>query len=236
MVAVVIEWRRLALRTGSAAELLQEGVELLDSMAADPTPTLRWYRSSDAALVLGRGQQAVHFRAGDLPVVGRFSGGGAVLMDDGLLSLDVIVPTDHPLLQGSLSAPFERIGNAWAEALSGVGVPDLDVHRGPSTTPLRVSERDRLLAAICYATLGRGEVTSGGRKIVGLAQRRRRHGALIQCGLLRHWNPAPLLLALDANPADEQILSAAAGLDDLLDHAPDDDAVMRAVERTVVGE
>lgn len=224
------------MKAGPATALLQEGVEILDSLAHDPVPTLRWYRSSDTALVLGRGQQAVHFRAGDLPVVGRFSGGGAVLMDGGLLSLDVIVPTDHPLLEGSLSAPFERIGSAWAEALSSAGVPDLDVHRGPSTTPRRGSARDRLLAAICYATLGRGEVTSGGRKIVGLAQRRRRHGALIQCGLLRHWDPAPLLRALDADPADQQILSAAAGLDDLLDQAPDDAAVMRAVERAVVGE
>lgn len=169
-------------------------------------------------------------------MVGRFSGGGAVLMDEGLLSLDVIVPTGHPLLDGGLSEPFERIGMAWADALRAVGVPAVHVHRGPSTTPRRASERDRLLAAICYATLGRGEVTTGGRKIVGLAQRRRRHGALIQCGLLRRWDPAPLLRALDADVADEQILGAATGLDDLIDDPPDDDTVMSAVERALVGE
>jgi lipoate-protein ligase A len=220
----------LPLHTAGAEELLAAGVAMLDSLADDPQPTLRWYRSTDAALVLGRGQHARLFAGADLPVVGRFSGGGAVLMDDGLLSLDVLVPAGHPLLDGDLSAPFERIGEAWAAALVELGVPDVVVHRGPATTPRRASERDRLIAAICYATLGRGEVTSGGRKIVGLAQRRRRPGALIQCGLLRRWHPEPLLRALGAAVDDEQIRTAAAGLEDFLPSPPSDERIMTAVE------
>ena len=208
---------------------------LLDAQAEHPQPTLRWYRPTDAALVLGRGQRADLFDASELPVLGRFSGGGAVLLDDGMLSLDVIVPTGHPLLAGDLSAPFERVGQVWAHALSALGVPGVAVHRGPSTTPRKVSDRDRLLAAICYATLGRGEVTSNGRKIVGLAQRRRRHGALLQCGLLRRWQPAALLRALGADAADEQISTAAVGLDELVTNPPSDAHIIGAVEQALTG-
>lgn len=227
-------WRRLPLTTGPCEALLAQGVQLLDGIDGR-TPILRWYRPADAAIVVGRGQQAEWFAAADVAVISRFSGGGAVLMDDGLLSLDIIVPRGHPLLEGDLTAPFVRIGSAWAGALSMLGVPAVAMHEGASTTPRPGSERERLVAAICYATLGRGEITSSGRKIVGLAQRRRRPGALIQCGLLRRWQPQPLLRALGAADDDEQILAAAAGIDDFLVDAPSDDAIMSAVEESLNG-
>lgn len=223
-------WRRVPLTTGSCEELLADGPRLLDGLDGDPRPVLRWYRPTDVAIVLGRGQQAAAFAGADVPVLGRFSGGGAVLMDDGLLSLDVVLPTGHPLLSGDISTPFLRVGQAWADALGALDVPEVAMHRGAGTASRRGSERDRLLASICYATLGRGEVTSGGRKILGLAQRRRRPGVLIQCGLLRRWQPEPLLRALDAPADDRQIILAAAGLDELMDTPPADGAVIAAVE------
>ncbi|MDP9389628.1 MAG: hypothetical protein M3Q48_17360, partial [Actinomycetota bacterium] len=51
-------------------------------------------------------------------------------------------------------------------------------------------------AMVCFAGLGPGEVTVGGRKVVGLAQRRTREGALFQCALPLAWDPVPLLAAL----------------------------------------
>ena len=219
----------MPIERGPAEELLARGVALLDDMQHNPRPVLRWYRSTDVAVVVGRGQQVIAFANTDLPVVGRFSGGGAVLMDEGLLSLDVILPAGHPLLEGDLGMPFERVGDAWAEALRQFGVPDLATHRGPATANRKGSERQRLLAAICYATLGRGEVTSAGRKIVGLSQRRRRHGALLQCGLLRRWSPAPLVEALGAT-VDDDVVNAAIGIDEFLDHPPTDDQIATAVE------
>ena len=213
---------------GPAEQLLAAGVALLDSMEPGSRPVLRWYRCTDVAVVLGRGQQAAAFAGTDLPVIGRFSGGGAVLMDDGLLSFDVVLPAGHPLLAGDLTAPFERIGDAWATALAVLGVPDVAVHRGPATAKRRGTEKEQLLAAICYATLGMGEVTSAGRKIVGLSQRRRRQGALIQCGLLRRWDPQPLVQALGAS-ADDDIVRAAIGIDEFLDDPPTDEEIAGAV-------
>ena len=234
-----VTWRTIPLVTGEAEQLLRDGVALLDALDGDPTPVLRWYRSTAPALVLGRGQSERLVVDSSLPVVTRFSGGGAVLMDGGLLSLDIIVPAEHPLLEGDLIAPFGRVGAAWAAALRSLGIEGIEVHDGPATARRRGTPREQLLAAICYATLGHGEVTAGGRKVVGLAQRRRRPGALIQCGLLRRWRPQPLIAALGADAEEAAVIGAAVGLDDLLDgtasFVPDDTPVMAAVESALHG-
>lgn len=234
-------WRVLPLEVDAPAALLDRGVALLDGLTADPVPTLRWYRSTSTAVVLGRGQAPlVAGHSPDVEVLTRFSGGGAVLMDPSLLALDVLLPTGHPWLDGDLGAVFPRVGRLWADALHDLGVDGATVHDGPATARRRGDARERLLAAVCYATLGRGEVLVGGRKIVGLAQRRRRPGALVQCGLLRRWDPAPLLAALGGDPGDPVVLGAAVGLDEVLagvaaarNRVPggrvDDQAVMRAV-------
>lgn len=225
-------WRVRGTDRGDAATLLAGGLQLLDELAHDPVPTLRWYRATESALVLGRGQGAVTVAPTDgLAVVSRHSGGGAVLLDPHLLSLDVLVPVGHPWLAGDdLGAVFGHVGRAWAGALRRVGVAEVAVHEGPATARRRGSPRERLLAAVCYATLGRGEVTAGGRKLVGLSQRRRRQGALVQCGLLERWAPGPLLGALGADVDDAEIHHAAVGLHDLLDQSVTEAQVRAAVE------
>jgi lipoate-protein ligase A len=229
-----VEWRVLPLVVDEPAALLRQGAAALDAMADDPTPTLRWYRASSPALVLGRGQAPI-VATPALTVVTRSTGGGAVLMDSGLLSLDVLLPSGHPLLDGEVGAVFARVGEAWGRALTDLGVPDISVHRAAATAQRRGTARQQLLAAICYATLGRGEVLCRRRKLVGLAQRRRRPGALVQCGLLRRWGPGPLLAAFGGDTADVEVVGHAAGLDELVDDAPDDQAVMSAVQRRLAG-
>jgi lipoate---protein ligase len=228
-------WRVVPLETGAPRDLLERSAALLDAAARDGVPTLRWYRASSPAVVLGRGQRDVPVAADDMDVVDRHSGGGAVLLTPDILALDVAVPMGHPLLDGDVSSAFLPVGRAWCEALTDLGVPDLVVHDGPAQATRRGDARQRLLAAVCYATLGRGEVAAGGRKLVGLSQRRRRAGALVQCGLLRRWDPAPLLTALGADPRAEEIAAAALGLDDLLDDAPADDTIVRVVSARLAG-
>lgn len=225
------DWRVLPFETGDAQALLDRGAALLEGLADDPVPTLRWYRSATPAVVLGRGQGdlGAEIAARGLTVVTRYSGGGAVLLDRDLLSLDVLVPSGHPWLDGGPGAIFGPVGESWAEALRALGVPDVAVHRDAGAARRRGDARQRLLAAVCYATLGRGEVTAGGRKIVGLAQRRRRPGALVQAGLLRRWRPARLLTALGADPDDPDIAASAAGLDELVHPPPTDAQLMEHV-------
>jgi lipoate---protein ligase len=229
--AATTDWRVLPAEHDEPARLLERGVALLDAIEDDPVPTLRWYTSTSTAIVLGRGQRRVAVRAPDgIHTVMRSSGGGAVLMDPGLLSLDVLLPHDDPWLDGDLATVFGHVGRAWAKALTDLGVPGPTVHEGPSTTPRTTTPRGALTAAVCYASMGRGEVEVGGRKLVGLAQRRRRQGALVQCGLLRAWDPSPLLTALGARPDDPDIAGAAVGLAELLPAPPDTATIMTAVE------
>lgn len=224
----------MPLAEGEPSTLLADGLALFDRLAADPRPVLRPYRSDRTAIVLGRGQ-AHDLAATSTPsveVLTRASGGGAVLMDPHLVSLDVLVPAGHPLLgrAGDLGAVFLEVGRAWAEALTPLGVPDLAVFIAAAAARRRGTPRERLLAAVCYATLGRGEVTTGGRKLVGLAQRRRRPGALVQCGLLRRWSPGALLAALGGDPDDAEVHAAAVGLDETAaGNVSDEEVVARVV-------
>ena len=65
---------------------------------------------------------------------------------------------------------------------------------------------------ICFAGIGPGEVTVDGRKVVGLAQRRTRAGALFQCAALLRWDPAEMvrLVGGDADAVPELARVAAA--------------------------
>lgn len=224
--------RLLGLDTGPAETLLARSLALLDELVERPVPALRWYRADTPALVLGRGQQDP-VGAG-LVVVRRGSGGGAVLMDADLLSLDVLLPAAHPLAGQDLGRAYLVVGHAWRRAMEDLGVTDLAVHEGAGTARRLGSERERVLASVCFATCGRGEVLAGGRKLVGLAQRRRRAGTLVQCGLLLRWRPAPLLAALGADPDDPEVAAAAVGLADLLAVPPGAAAIVEAVERRML--
>lgn len=219
----------LGLERGTAGDLLARSTELLAEAGRDGRARLRWYVPTDAAVVLGRGQR----EARDVPDhvrLQRPSGGGAVLMDDDLLSLDVVLPTGHPwLAEADLSAVFDHVGEAWAAAMADLGVPDVAVHRGPATASRLGPPDRRPLAEVCYASLGRGEVTTGGRKLVGLSQRRRREGALIQCGVHHVWKPAALIEALGVEAAADEIGRAAVGLDEILPSPASDTSIIRAV-------
>jgi hypothetical protein len=47
--------------------------------------------------------------------------------------------------------------------------------------------RSEWSSRVCFAGTGAGEVLAGGRKVIGISQRRSRNGARFQCALYRHW-------------------------------------------------
>ncbi len=173
---------------------------------------------TSTAVVLGSTQPESVLVPGT-PAVRRRSGGGAVLMEPGgLVWIDVFVPAGDLLWEVDVGRAFAWLGHAWAGAL-GAGAT---VHDGPLlTTPW-----SRL---VCFAGLGPGEVTVAGAKVVGMAQRRTRAGALFQCAALREWHPERLLDRLAIDPDDRRravqtLAAVAAGMDvdpqDLLDRLP----------------
>lgn len=168
------------------------------------------HRVDGPALVLGSTQRdevvdhAAAAAAG-VAVVRRRSGGGAVLVEPGgVVWVDVVVPPDDPLWDDDVGRAAHWVGEAWARAVAVGGRDGAVVHRGG----LVATPWSRL---VCFGGLGPGEVTLAGRKVVGVAQRRTRHGARFQGAALLRWEPAALvgLLALDDRARAEAVADLA---------------------------
>jgi lipoate---protein ligase len=179
----------------------------------EPAPRELWWPEITApALVLGSSQPEHHVdheaceRAG-VAVVRRRSGGGAVLLVPGEVTwLDVIVPPGSAGWSDDVHGPMVWLGRHLAavldELLDGPAVTGADppaddgrqavraravsVHDGPMETT-------RWSSTVCFDGVGAGEVLLGGRKLVGISQRRTRHAARLQCCWYSRYDPARLV-------------------------------------------
>lgn len=168
-----------------------------------PSPAERavWvHEVTRPALVLGSAQRddvvdTAAAAAAGCEVVRRRSGGGAVLLvPDEVLWVDVVLPRGDPHWVDDVGRSMGWLGVVWSRAL---GRGD-EVHGGPMVhTPWS--------SLVCFAGLGPGEVVRGGRKLVGISQRRTRESARFQCALYRRWDPAALaaLVALTAGEREQ---------------------------------
>jgi lipoate---protein ligase len=201
---------RIEARVGPAADLHAAW----PSVVADPrTRAVAVCRPTAPAVVLGSTQStdvvdASAAAAAGLDVLRRRSGGGAVLVLPGDPAwVDVWVPTGDERSSPDVTRAFGWLGETWARALRSLGLRDVAVQgAGPGACT-------RWSTLVCFGGIGAGEVTAGGRKVVGLSQRRNRHGAWFHGACLVHWDPDPLLavLAVDAGERD----AARAGLGDV---------------------
>lgn len=188
---------------GSAGELHARSIQ-------DPPRRALWLLEVERpALVLGSTQgdgvaNSAAAAARGIEIVRRRSGGGAVLLVPGEpLWVDAIVPAGDPLWDEDVGRAAHWFGRAWAGALADLGV-QADVHTGPLL-------RRPWSELVCFAGLGPGEVTVGGRKLVGVSQRRTRAVARLQAVVLRRWEPAELaeMLALSASEREELVAALA---------------------------
>lgn len=180
-----------------------------------------------SALVLGSTQRPASVDAealarSGLDLVRRRSGGGAVLVTpDDPLWVDVDLARADPRWDDDVTASFAWLGAAWAGALGELGL-DVTVHAGPY-------EPGRWGGLVCFAGRGPGEVFLGGRKVVGIAQRRTRAGARFQSALARRWDPGPLVELLVAPDRRAEARSALADVAGGVDVEPE--AVLSALAR-----
>ncbi len=172
-----------------------------------PEPARReiWQHDVTApALVLGSTQDPSVVDAGacrraGVEVVRRRSGGGAVLLVPGDVTwIDVIVPAGSAGWSDDVHGPMVWLGHHLADVIGTQTGADavtaaggLTVHDGA----MRSTAWSRL---ICFDGVGAGEVLLGGRKLVGISQRRTRHAARLQCCWYSSHRSDPLVELLDA--------------------------------------
>lgn len=146
----------------------------------------RWCEVDAPALVVGSAQREttidkVACARRSIDVVRRRSGGGAVLTWPAeLIWFDVVVPAGDRLWDDDIGRSMWWFGDVWAAALQSCGLDGVDVHRGPLQHSLWSS-------IVCFEGLGAGEVTIGGRKAVGISQRRTRQWAWMQASVHVRW-------------------------------------------------
>ena len=147
-------------------------------------PVLRFYSWQPYTLSLGRHQEfggaaARRARERGIPVVRRDTGGRAVFHAREL-TYSVIIPREHPLAQLGLQPLYRLLNSALLSGLAELGVP---VARETRRVDLR-QHYQQPTAAVCFSTPVETEVTVGGRKLVGSAQRRFQQGVLQHGSLL----------------------------------------------------
>jgi lipoate-protein ligase A len=157
-------------------------------------PTLRLYRWSEPTISLGYFQKHVDFEqlpapAGDLPVVRRTTGGGAILHDIEW-TYAIALPSGHDLIATRPTALYDRVHEAIIATLGLLNIPacrsgisdDSAAHRGPF---------------FCFERRHCLDVVIGKEKLAGSAQRRTaqsllQHGSIMIGNRFRQHHVAAL--------------------------------------------
>lgn len=165
-------------------------------------PQWRVWCYEQPAVVLGCSQRATYEHLQALPggppleVLLRESGGGAVLTGHWLLGLSLALPVGHAWLGQGLLESYRHLGQLCVDTLDDVGVPAqlLPPAAIPSTQTGLAARGLPVLDWACFGNLSPWEVVdTQGRKLVGLAQRRRQTGVLLVAGVLLNDPPWELL-------------------------------------------
>lgn len=230
------QWRSLPFLVAPAARQLAAGEALLAGLAEQRGPVLRWYATPAPALVLGTSQPphaADQSACANMGVTlhRRASGGTAVLLAPGFLMLDIALPKEHRLHLGNVTESYQWLGAVWVAALERVGLPARPIPIAEARADTQAL--DPPLRHACFGGRSPYEVLVAERKLVGLSQVRRRHGALLQAGLYLSRSPLDVanLLAL---PAAERVLlterlaERVATLEELFPTPPDAPTMMSA--------
>lgn len=151
-------------------------------------PRFRVWTYGAPAIVLGCSQRRFEEEARARLAPGtdlllRPSGGGAVLVGPWMVSCSVVLPLDHPWVQGRLPDSYQGLGRLHVQVLAALGVA------AEALPPAQVDAANARIGPIvpwaCYGSLAPWEVVdAAGRKLVGLAQRRQRTGVLLVAGTL----------------------------------------------------
>ncbi len=188
-------------------------LEWSEAALAEGREAAQWrvWRYRAPEIVLGCSQRAFHPAVRErapagIDVVVRRSGGGAVFAGPWLVGATVVLPPGHRLLGTGLVDSYRWFGRLHERLLREAGVPAraLDPSRDPGDAAQPV------VRWACFGSLSPWEVVDpDGRKLVGLAQRRRRTGVAYSAGTLVTRPPWEILCDAFGAPGDRALLDAA---------------------------
>jgi len=145
-------------------------------------PTLRLYQWSRPTFSIGSFQTLDsrwldYLKRSKVEIIRRMTGGQG-LLHDRELTYSVIAGTTDPLFSGGIKGTFQSISTGLLAGLQEIGMVG-KIHE-PSQDRRLTREKDPL----CFASTSGYEITAGGKKLIGSAQRRWRshflqHGSLI---------------------------------------------------------
>jgi lipoate-protein ligase A len=189
-------------------------------------PALRFYRWSPATISLGYFQKyddycALPPPAGQLAVVRRQTGGGAILHDREL-TYSLTLPLDHPLLQGTnANSLYERVHRSVRKLIDRFDVP---VQPGPADGRCKSHGGP----FFCFEQHSSFDLLINGKKLLGSAQRRThqavlQHGSLILTSRYSQQCCSPLFdyVTLDIDEHIMELARLILGDNALIEHAED---------------
>jgi len=136
-------------------------------------PIVRLYRWTAPAVTFGYAQRysEVRVRAGRLPAIRRWTGGGTVFHGEDL-TICLAVPAGHDLCRLQTGTVYQRVHEALLQAA-------LDIYAGARLAVFG----DCRDGPACFESPALNDILHGGRKICGGALRRGRNGLLYQGSL-----------------------------------------------------
>ena len=240
----------LPLTIADQQQHIDRSEQMLAAVTLGDAPTLYWSIAQPSGLVLGYSQKHELLNldalaALKLPIYHRRAGGTAVLVGPHLLSLDVALPADSPLVLPDIVESYRWLGEAWIAALARLNIHArmVTIQEAREQRSLlkqnETREREALLRRACYGSLSPYEVVVGQHKVVGLDMIRRRAGSLLQAGILLHWETEQLAQLLGHTPDEQAILreglhERAVGIDTLATRSVTAQEVIEAFEQTLL--
>ena len=195
------KWRLILTSAAHGAWNMAVDEAILESVIAGESPaTLRLYAWEPACLSLGYAQPVAdvdreNLERHGLGLVRRPTGGKAILHGDEL-TYSVIGSGNDPRLAGGVLQSYCTLSLALLKALHSLGIQAQALEKPPvQSAPsdnLAVESSTAHKAAkqnpVCFEIPSFYEITSGGKKLVGSAQARRKQGVLQHGTLLLHGN------------------------------------------------
>lgn len=189
------QWRLLHTPPAPGAWNMAVDEAILEAIGrGESLPTLRCYAWQPPCLSLGFAQpvsdvdlERLRQRGWDL--VRRPTGGRAILHTDEL-TYSVTGPQDEPRLAGGVLESYHNLSQALLAALQRLGLP-------AEASPLPgLADGADPKGAVCFEVPSNYEITAGGKKLLGSAQRRQRDGVLQHGTLPLHGDLSRITQAL----------------------------------------